>query len=278
MSELTCRPSFGEVPARDKEDGVTIFIPNWNHQSFLAASISSALEAVAVAEAAGLAAEVIVVDDASRDGSQRLLRSIASHAGEKSFSTVLRPANTGLTAVRNLGLRLARFRAVLFLDADNEVVPEAIPVLYRAFTATGAALTYGNLVDLEDSKVVGLRSNEMAQLSLTVDNYIDALALVDSAQALEVGGYVPDRSLDYWADWEFVLHLIAEERMLVFVPIVVGRYRQVPLSMISDSASRQGRDLSRMRRIFSQTGTLEWDTRRVGRIYHPAVGYLDEQW
>jgi hypothetical protein len=30
-----------------------------------------------------------------------------------------------------------------------------------------------------------------------------------------------------------------------------------------------------LRRMFAQTGTREWDTVRVGRIYHPAVGYID---
>jgi len=278
VSDLACSRPSAEIPAQDKQDGVTIFIPNWNHHSFLAGSIASAREAIWAMASAGYPAEVIVADDASRDGSQRLLRSIAAHVGENSFGVVLLPANLGLTGVRNLGLRLARYRAVLFLDADNQLVPAGLPVLYRALTATGAALAYGNLIDMEGNTVVGLRSNEMAMLSLTVDNYIDALALVDAVQALEIGGYVSDRSLDYWADWEFVLHLIAEERDLVFVPVVAGRYRRVPLSMISDSAPRQRSDLNRIRRIFSQTGTLEWDARRVGRIYHPTVGYLDEEW
>jgi hypothetical protein len=27
--------------------------------------------------------------------------------------------------------------------------------------------------------------------------------------------------------------------------------------------------------MYAQTGTREWDAIQVGRIYHPAVGYLD---
>jgi hypothetical protein len=27
--------------------------------------------------------------------------------------------------------------------------------------------------------------------------------------------------------------------------------------------------------MFAQTGTREWDAVNVGRIYHPAVGYID---
>jgi glycosyltransferase involved in cell wall biosynthesis len=278
VSDLLADRSLGQVPAADKQDGVSIFIPNWNHQSFLSRSIRSALASAEALEHAGCPAEVIVVDDASRDGSQRLLRSIAGYVSNWRFGTVLLSENLGLTGVRNLGLRLARYRSVLFLDADNELVPGAVPVLYRSFQMTEAALVYGNLIDVDRGKAVAVRSNEVALLTLTIDNYIDALALVDAVQALEIGGYVSDRSLDYWADWEFILHLISEERNLVFVPIVVGRYHKVPFSMIDESAQRQGTDLRRMRRIFSQTGTLEWDSRRVGRIYHPDVGYLDEDW
>jgi hypothetical protein len=30
-----------------------------------------------------------------------------------------------------------------------------------------------------------------------------------------------------------------------------------------------------LRRMFAQTGTREWDPVKVGRVYHPAVGYID---
>ncbi len=228
LPEVLANRSFGDVAARDKQDGVTIFIPNWNHRQFLSASVTSALAAARAVENAGSRAEVVVVDDASRDGSQKLLRSVAALVGDQPFGAVLLAENHGLSAVRNMGLRLASYRTVLFLDADNELVPEAVPVLHRALTRPGRHSTYGNLIDIEGGVPVGLRSNEVASLGLTVENYIDALALVDAVQAIEVGGYTTDRSFASWEDWEFVLHLMAEERRLVFVPIVVGRYRHGP--------------------------------------------------
>jgi len=63
----------------------------------------------------------------------------------------------------------------------------------------------------------------------------------------------------------------------------MGFYHLTPGSMYAETA--QGKGLrprsaapevkTLLRRMFAQTGTREWDTIRVGRIYHPAVGYID---
>jgi hypothetical protein len=33
---------------------------------------------------------------------------------------------------------------------------------------------------------------------------------------------------------------------------------------------------SLVQRMYAQTGTREWDPLQVGRIYHPAVGYINQ--
>ena len=125
---------------------------------------------------------------------------------------------------------------------------------------------------------MGVRSNEVPTYQLTVDNYIDALALVDADEAVALGGYTSDHQLQYWADWEFLLHLIAEESLIVFVPTIVGRYHVLPVSMLADSAVRQKDDRHILRRTYWQTGTLDWNRASLGRVFHPDVGYLDEGW
>jgi glycosyltransferase involved in cell wall biosynthesis len=264
--------------AARRPSGVTIVIPNWNHRAFLPRSIRSARSAVAALGEIGVPGEVLVIDDASRDGSVRQLRSLSSFYGWDDVSTVFLDENSGLCAVRNLGLGLARYRYALVLDADNEVDPAGVSTLYRAAHGTGAVLCYGNLLDVRAGEVVGVRSNEVPTYQLTVDNYIDALALVDADEAVAVGGYTSDHKLQYWADWEFLLHLIAEESLIVFVPTIVGRYHVLPVSMLADSAVRQKDDRNVLRRTYWQTGTLDWNRASLGRVFHPDVGYLDEGW
>ena len=263
--------------ATRRPSGVTIVIPNWNHRSYLPRSIGNAVPRSSPAEL-GTDGEVLVIDDCSRDGSVRQLRSLSYFYGWPDVSTVYLDQNLGLGAVRDLGLRLAKYEYALFLDADNEVKPAGVSALFRAAHQTGATFCYGNLLDMCDRTVVGVRSYEVPTYQLTIANYIDALALVDVDEAILLGGYVEDRDLQHWADWEFVLHVLAEESLTVFVPVIVGRYHILPESMIVSTAERQMDDLNLLRRMYWQTGPLAWNRTPLGRMYHPDIGFLDEGW
>lgn len=71
--------------------------------------------------------EVVVVDDGSGDGTPEAVRS--AHPG---VTVVARAINGGLVAGRNDGLRAARGRYVLMLDADTRVREGAVEALVDA--------------------------------------------------------------------------------------------------------------------------------------------------
>ena len=279
-SSSVVAPEGPAPPWTGRPRGLTVVIPNWNHRGFLPRAIRSARAAVAAVAAIGLPGEVLVIDDCSRDGSTRLLRSLAGLYGWDDVATLFLPENVGLVKVRNIGLGRARFSHTLFLDADNEVLPGGVVMLLRAALATHGAMCYGNLIDVYEGKALGIRSSDVATLRLTFEPYIDALCLVDSEQAISVGGFTRVGELGQWGDWEFAQHLISEERELVFVPTIVGFYNILPLSMLAESSSMEAalRDKRQLERMYSQTGTREWDNQRIGRFYHPELGYLDEGW
>lgn len=266
-------PAEGYVADKDA-GGATIFITNYNHRAFLPRSLRSALAALGALEEAGFSGEILVVDDASRDGSQKFLRSVQALYNEPRLKTLCLRQNFGQARLRNLGLRMSAFRYVCMLDADNELLAENLPLFLQSIKGTGAAMVYGNLIDEEDGEVTGARSNMPPTLRLTRANYIDSFSIFDAQRLLNLGGftrvhpYVPE-------DWEMVLHLINEEERMVFVPVVFGYYHKHPLSASRElSLSESGRDT--LRRVHAQTGTREWDDVQVGRIYHPDVGFLDE--
>jgi glycosyltransferase involved in cell wall biosynthesis len=282
-STVLSDPGLGPLCRQSKaENGVTIFIPNWNHRPYLPRSIRSALQAIERLEEAGYCGELLVIDDASRDGSQKFLRTVQVLYEDSPLKTVFLERNLGLPRLRNLAMRMSRFRHICMLDADNELIADNLPLFLQSGVQTDAALVHGLLIDKREGNMTGIRSDNVASMRLTAGNYIDAFALLDAAKVLGAGGFVTDQRLYGYEDWEMILHLIAEEEIL-FVPVVMGYYHLTPGSMYAETAEDKGPTprsaapevVTLLRRMFAQTGTREWDPVKVGRIYHPAVGYID---
>jgi glycosyltransferase involved in cell wall biosynthesis len=99
---------------------VSVVIPCHNHVRYVRESIESAL-AQAVPPL-----EVIVVDDGSTDGSVDIIRSISS-------VRCISLAKCGVSVARNRGLAESAGEFVLFLDADDRLLPNAIEVGLQAF-------------------------------------------------------------------------------------------------------------------------------------------------
>jgi succinoglycan biosynthesis protein ExoO len=254
------------------QEGVTVAIVNWNHELFLPRSVGSALAAVAQLRENGFAAEVLVVDDASRDGSLTLLRQLEAECSTAGLRVLARVRNGGPAQARNHALCNARSRFILFLDADNELVPENVPTLCRSLLDTEAAAVFGNvLVKTAASRdAFHVLSNESFQERMFQENYIDLLAMYDREQLLDVGGF-SDR-IEAHEDFELWLHLASNGRKIVFVPVVAGYYCVLPGSF---NLGQSQTTYPKIHRIFDQVGArrhLRSATRHLR--YHPAIGYL----
>jgi glycosyltransferase involved in cell wall biosynthesis len=254
--------------------GVTVAIPNWNHEILLPRSILSGLRAAALLRKRGIPAEVLVIDDCSRDGSLTLLRQLEARYHKYGFRFLAFQANGGLAASRNQALVHSRFRYVAFVDADNELVPENLHLFVETLEQTGAAAAYGNLLmrSVTAKSAHYAVSNESIQPRLFEDNYIDAFSVVDRLQLLDVGGY--ESTYRAVEDYELWLHLLANGRRMVFVPAVLGYYYVLPGSM----AQKDENDRifhARNRRVFNQVKVRpRLKARTLQLRYHPAFGYL----
>jgi glycosyltransferase involved in cell wall biosynthesis len=80
---------------------------------------------VAVVDPAKIAAEIILVDDGSADGSWPAIRALA--AADPRVRGIKFKANCGETAASDAGLRAARGRFVMTMDADLQNDPADIP-------------------------------------------------------------------------------------------------------------------------------------------------------
>ena len=123
-------------------DLVSVVIPSYNHARFLADAIQSAMKQTY------RPVEIIVVDDGSTDDTEAVV---------KPFRGVryVKQRNGGVTAARNAGLHLSSGSYVVFLDADDRLLAEALDIGIRSLTANpDCALTFGTfyMIDGEGRK------------------------------------------------------------------------------------------------------------------------------
>lgn len=254
------------------EDGLTVFIPNRDRRVSLPRLIRSALDAIPLLEKKSFSAEVLVIDDASQDGSQKLLRSIQTLYDEPHLETVCLRRSLGPTGLRNLALGMSRFRYVCTMYYDSELAPGNLPAFLRSMRDTGAAMSYGNLIEKQDGEIIGMRSNATVAPNLIKFNHLDDFSIVDAEKLLKLGGYAklhPDAP----ENWEMLLRLIAGGELILFVPAVLG-YHHPSMAGRKPELSEDG--VAALRQAYAPDGMDKWEHIQVGRIYYPDVGFVDE--
>src|SRR5579883_660559 len=92
----------------------SIIVTSHDQRDFIRAAVDSALS-----QAPELR-EVIVVDDASSDGSPEILKQYA-----EKIQFLCLPTNRGAIEARNLGLAQAKGQYIIFLDGDDVLMPWA---------------------------------------------------------------------------------------------------------------------------------------------------------
>ena len=104
---------------------VSIIIPNFNGANLLKQYLPFT---IAAAEKAGMAYEIIVVDDASTDDSVEFIE-----AHYKDILLVKNSVNKGFSYSCNEGMEVARYELLLFLNSDVKLSPEYFEHQWRYF-------------------------------------------------------------------------------------------------------------------------------------------------
>ncbi len=79
----------------------------------------------------GVPGEVLVIDEGSRDGSLTLLRQLEAQYYDQGLRVLAFADTERLAVTRNQALAHGRYRYVAFCDADNELIPENLPIFLR---------------------------------------------------------------------------------------------------------------------------------------------------
>lgn len=116
-----------QQPVSGRAPRVSVVMPLYNLEATVAAALGS-LQGQTFEDW-----EAIVVDDGSTDAGPS---EVASAARRDARVRPFRQPNAGVSAARSRGLSLARGEHVLFLDADDELVPEGLERLVSAARGT----------------------------------------------------------------------------------------------------------------------------------------------
>ena len=191
---------------------VSIIITNYNYGRFLGEAIESALAQTWQHK------EVIVLDDGSRDDSLDVARRYPV--------TVLAQKNSGLSLARNNALTEAHGDYVIFVDADDRLVPTAVEHLMArlANAPAGVAYAFGQMRYFGERDGI-FASGPFDARRLAKANFICATTLLRKDILLTVGGY-DNAFRKLREDWELYLRLYAKGYEGVFLPEVVLENRK----------------------------------------------------
>lgn len=119
---------------------VSVIIPSFNHAAYVAASIRSALDQTLSD------IEVIVVDDASTDGSQRVIASIC----DPRLRYVCQTSNCGMSATINTGLGLATAPYIAVMGSDDAFMPDKLERQVAVLEQSPEVAVVFSLVEIVD--------------------------------------------------------------------------------------------------------------------------------
>jgi len=194
---------------------VSVIIPCYNQGQYLREAIQSAL----ASDYPNI--EIIIVDDGSKDNSHEVAMKIAEE--HKNIRSV-HQNNSGPSKARNHGIRLAKGKYILPLDADDLIAPnyisEAVTILENRPDV--------KLVYCEAEKFEGKTGHwKLRPFSLDLlarDNMIFVSGIFRKSDWEECGGF--DENI-IWEreDWEFWISLLKNGGEVVKLPFVGFYYR-----------------------------------------------------
>ena len=164
---------------------VSVIIPCYNAGSYLVQAVSSVRN-----QQAGfpLTTEIIVIDDGSTDGSVEQLEGAAATGSVGSELKILHQDHQGASSARNYGMREATGDYLLFLDADDVLVPDAIETLNLGLLKNeGAVIALGMAEEFISEELDSKSASRLSKKEVPFGAFLSGCCFGKKEAFLEVG-------------------------------------------------------------------------------------------
>ncbi|MDD5262128.1 MAG: glycosyltransferase [Methylacidiphilales bacterium] len=256
---------------------VSVVIAHYNHGRYLPETLAS-LEKSAYPNF-----EVIVVDDGSTDGfSLRVFHELQEQYPAPRYTFIAKSKNQGIGASRNHGAALAKGDYLVFVDADNIVLPEMLESFIEGIELSGVdccTCFYKAFEDRPDPlriPWVVTPAGQAMEAGWVEDVFGDANCIVRRQVFLALQGF-PEVLL-LAEDWEFFINLSRSGYKLDVIPRFLFWYRDNPTG-----CRRSGSRYQKYKAILDAyaSGLPEFYRRILKQIAYPLAsdsGYPPQRW
>ncbi len=243
---------------------ISIVVPVYNAARWVEACV----ESVAGQEGFMELCEVLLVDDGSSDGSGDICRRLAvEHANVRCLSE----ANSGPATARNLGMSHVRGEYVWFVDADDQIAPDALRLLADCIERNAhpdvVCFNYRYVLDAGHQDIVDFEHEAVMEPAIDLAGMrvkMYAWNRIYRREAIK-GVHWPD-GLVNTEDFYFTLMALARAQRLVTLPQVLYYYN------CANTASTL-RDRSPRRLVRNRNHTLAVHRMLAGEIARCADGH-----
>lgn len=211
---------------------VTIGIPVYNVEKYIRRSIESVLAQTFAS------IEFIIIDDCGTDSSIAIVQDYQkTHPRGKDIRIVRQPHNMGIGAGRNLIVDQAQGRYVYFMDADDEILPETIALLYDKAQQHKAQLVYASYERIEEygEEVKRVEKKYPAMQFAADDEFAtyayqkyEVMAAMIWNILIDIDVYrkncLRHKLVNYWEDFSFTMDLPTYVSRVVLLPDITYHY------------------------------------------------------
>jgi teichuronic acid biosynthesis glycosyltransferase TuaG len=262
------------------DDLVSIIMPAYNAEKYIAASIESVL-AQTFSDW-----ELIVVDDGSTDSTATVVQEFATSDPRVRY---IFQENGRLGKARNTGISNSTGRLIAFLDSDDLWLPTKLEVQTRAMAENNADVVYSKSYVFCDENIddetqtlpssAGKFSGPDFFDSLIRYPQIPVLTVLFKRSALDrVGLFEEGKAYHGCEDYDLWLRLARAGLVFYGMPDVLARYRRHGTAMTAMRSNMFKLTLSIVRRYIDQSGLSELEKqRRLTGLYREVVSSLIDE-